>query len=80
MIKVRIVPAIGGGPAVELDVAENETIGSVKERVCGMKRLPPNFVHLVFRGNRYRDDQTLKEIGVGDLDKLTLITRTTGGG
>lgn len=78
-MKIRIVPAVGGGPPIELDVPPSASIGAVKMRVCAMKKLRPDDTRLTYRGRALGDNETLSSAGVVDGDKLVLITRTVGG-
>ncbi len=75
---VRIVSAIGGG-VTDIDVAENTTIGELKRMVARERRIPASTILLVFRGQQLQDNDSLIDCGVGDYDKLYLITRTEGG-
>ena len=43
------------------------------------KRIPARSVILVFQGKQLDESETLKSAGIEDLDKLYMITRTTGG-
>jgi hypothetical protein len=79
VMKIRIVPAVGGGNPIELEVSPSTTIGAIRAKVCAMKRLPPDTTRLTYRGRALKDVETLESIGVQDGDKLILITRTVGG-
>ena len=78
-MKIRIVPAVGGGPPIELDVPPNASIGAIKMKVCAMRRLRPDDTRLTYKGRALNDSETLAAAGVVDGDKLVLITRTVGG-
>ncbi|MCS7145939.1 MAG: ubiquitin-like domain-containing protein [Nitrososphaerota archaeon] len=78
-MKVRVVPAVGGGPPIELDVPPNASIGAVKMRVCAIKKLRPEDARLTFKGRALNDSETIASAGVTEGDKLVLITRTVGG-
>ncbi|GBC71936.1 MAG: ubiquitin-like domain-containing protein [Nitrososphaerota archaeon] len=78
-MKIRIVPAVGGGPPIELDVPPNASIGAVKMRVCAIKKLRPEDARLTFKGRALSDSETISSAGVTEGDKLVLITRTVGG-
>lgn len=79
VMKIRIVPAVGGGNPIELEVSPSTTIGAIRAKVCAMKKLPPDTTRLTYRGRALKDTETLESIGVQDGDKLILITRTVGG-
>jgi hypothetical protein len=79
VMKIRIVPAVGGGNPIELEVSPSTTIGAIRAKVCAMKKLPPDTTRLTYRGRALKDVETLESIGVQDGDKLILITRTVGG-
>lgn len=78
-LKIRIVPAVGGGPPIELDVPATASIGAIKMRVCAMKKLRPDDTRLTYKGRALNDTETLASAGVAEGDKLVLITRTVGG-
>lgn len=77
-MKVTVVSAIGGGE-LTVSVEENSLVKDIKAQVAREKRIPPQMVIVVFRGQQLDDFMTLDEAGVGPLDKLYLITRTEGG-
>ncbi|MDT7878584.1 MAG: ubiquitin-like domain-containing protein [Candidatus Caldarchaeales archaeon] len=79
IMKIRVVPAVGGGPPLELDVPPNASIGAVKMRVCTIKKLRPEDARLTYKGRALGDNETLASAGVVEGDKLVLITRTVGG-
>lgn len=78
-MKIKIVPAVGGGSPLELEVAPNATIGAIKTKVCAIKKLPPDTTHLTYKGRALKETDTLASLGISDGDKLVLITRTVGG-
>ncbi len=78
-MKIKVVPAVGGGSPLELDVAPTATVGAVKTKVCAIKRLPPDTTRLTYKGRALKDTDTLSSLGVAEGDKLVLITRTVGG-
>jgi hypothetical protein len=78
-MKVRIVPAVGGGPPLEIDVPPSTTIGAIKLRVCAMKKLRPDDTRLTYKNRALADTETLESAGVSEGDKLVLVTRTVGG-
>ncbi|MCX8203042.1 MAG: ubiquitin family protein [Nitrososphaeria archaeon] len=78
-MRVRIVPAVGGGPPLEIDVPSNTTVGAIKLRVCAMKKLRPDDAKLTYKGRALGDTETLESAGVAEGDKLVLVTRTVGG-
>jgi len=78
-MKIKIVPAVGGGSPLELEVSPNATIGAVRTKVCAIKKLPPDTTRLTYKGRALKDTETLESIGATDGDKFVLITRTVGG-
>ncbi|MCS7142661.1 MAG: ubiquitin family protein [Aigarchaeota archaeon] len=78
-MKIRVVPAVGGGPPIELDVPPNASIGAIKLKVCSMKKLRPDDTRLTYKGRALNDSDILSAVGVEEGDKLVLITRTVGG-
>ncbi len=77
-MKIKVVSAIGGNEEI-LSVMETSSVQEVKEMIASRKRIPPDTVIVVFRGQQLQDNQTLAAAQVGDGDKLYLITRTVGG-
>lgn len=78
-MKIKIVPAVGGGAPLELDVPPNSTIGAIRSKVSAIKKLPPDSTRLTYKGRALKDTETLQSLGVQEGDKLVLITRTVGG-
>ncbi|MEM1574932.1 MAG: ubiquitin-like domain-containing protein [Nitrososphaerota archaeon] len=78
-MKIKVIPAVGGGSPLELEVSPEATIGAIKAKVCAIKRLPPDTTRLTYRGRAVKDTDTLANLGVSEGDKLVLITRTVGG-
>jgi ubiquitin-like protein Nedd8 len=77
-MQIHIVQAIGGGQ-ITLQCEKTDSIASIKEQVAQQKRIPARSVILVFQGKQLDESETLKSAGIDDLDKLYMITRTTGG-
>ena len=77
-MKIKVVSAIGGNEEI-LSVMETSTVQEVKEMIASRKRIPPDTVIVVFRGQQLQDNQSLAAAQVSDGDKLYLITRTVGG-
>jgi hypothetical protein len=77
-MQIHIVQAIGGGQ-ITLPCEKTDSIASIKEQVAQQKRIPARSVILVFQGKQLDESETLKSAGIEDLDKLYMITRTTGG-
>lgn len=77
-MQIHIVQAIGGGQ-ITLSCQKTDSIAAIKEQVAQQKRIPARSVILVFQGKQLDESETLKSAGISDLDKLYMITRTTGG-
>lgn len=77
-MKIKVVSAIGGNEEI-LSVMESSTVQEVKEMIASRKRIPPDTVIVVYRGQQLQDNQTLSAASVSEGDKLYLITRTVGG-
>ncbi len=77
-MQINIVQAIGGGQ-ITLQCENTDSIAAIKQKVAQQKRIPPASVILVFQGKQLDESETLKSAGIEDLDKLYMITRTTGG-
>ena len=77
-MQIHIVQAIGGGQ-ITLSCQKTDSIAAIKEQVAQQKRIPARSVILVFQGKQLDESETMKSAGISDLDKLYMITRTTGG-
>ena len=77
-MQISIVQAIGGGQ-ITLNCEKTDSLASIKERVARDKNIPARSVILVFQGKQLDESENLKSAGIEDLDKLYMITRTTGG-
>ncbi len=79
-MKIKVIPAVGGGAPLELEVSPNATIGAIKAKVCAIKKLPLDTTYLTYKGRALKETETLSNIGISEGDKLVIITRTVGGG
>ncbi|MCS7136296.1 MAG: ubiquitin-like domain-containing protein [Nitrososphaerota archaeon] len=79
-MKIKVIPAVGGGSPLELEVSPNATIGAIKTKVCAIKKLPPDTTYLTYKGRALKETETLASLGISEGDKLVIITRTVGGG
>ena len=77
-MQINIVQAIGGGQ-ITINCEKTDSLASIKERVAKDKNIPARSVILVFQGKQLDESETIKTAGIEDLDKLYMITRTTGG-
>jgi ubiquitin-like protein Nedd8 len=77
-MQINVVQAIGGGE-ITLTCEKHDSIAAIKEKVAREKNIPPRSVILVFQGKQLDESETLKSAGIEDMDKLYMITRTTGG-
>ena len=77
-MQISIVQAIGGGQ-ITIECEKTDSLASIKEKVARDKKIPARSVILVFQGKQLDESETLKSAGIEDLDKLYMITRTTGG-
>jgi len=77
-MQINVVQAIGGGE-ITLTCEKTDSVAAIKERVAQQKRIPARSVILVFQGKQLNESETLKTAGIEDMDKLYMITRTTGG-
>ncbi len=77
-MQITIVQAIGGGE-ITLDCEKSNSIAAIKDQVAREKKIPARSVILVFQGKQLDESETLKSAGIEDMDKLYMITRTTGG-
>ncbi|MFX0015551.1 MAG: ubiquitin family protein [Promethearchaeota archaeon] len=77
-MQINVVQAIGGGE-LTLSCEKTDSVAAIKERVAQTKRIPARSVILVFQGKQLDESETLKSAGIEDMDKLYMITRTTGG-
>lgn len=77
-MQINVVQAIGGGE-ITMTCDKTDSVAAIKERVAQEKRIPARSVILVFQGKQLDESETLKSAGIEDMDKLYMITRTTGG-
>ena len=77
-MQINVVQAIGGGE-ITMTCDKTDSVAAIKERVAQQKRIPARSVILVFQGKQLDESETLKSAGIEDMDKLYMITRTTGG-
>lgn len=77
-MQINVVQAIGGGE-ITMTCDRTDSVAAIKERVAQQKKIPARSVILVFQGKQLDESETLKSAGIEDMDKLYMITRTTGG-
>lgn len=77
-VRVKVVSVIGGD-SWDIDVQPDTYVKQVKKEVAKRKKVSEDVIAIAFRGFQVDEDQTLKELGVEDGDKLYVIVRTTGG-
>lgn len=78
-MKVKVIPAIGGGEATEVDVEPKETVGGLKQKICEIRKIPSNVARLTFKGKAPDEGTSMSTLDVKEGDKFVLITRTVGG-
>lgn len=78
-MKVKVIPAIGGGEATEVEVEPKETVGALKQKVCQVRKIPADVTRLTFKGKAPDESMSMSALDVKEGDKFVLITRTVGG-
>lgn len=62
-----------------LDVCENETVESLKERLSNSEGIPADEQVLTFAGKPLDDDESLEAFGITDMSTISLEVRMLGG-
>lgn len=70
---------INGSHTSVLNVADNETVFSVKERLANSDGIPCEEQMLSFAGRPLEDEDTLSSYGITDLSTLSVDVRMLGG-
>lgn len=58
----------------DIEVSGSTTGGDLKDRVCKLEGVPSQNARLLFGGRAIKDNATLKELGLGEGDRFTLVT------
>ena len=61
---------------ISLNIKSNETIGSVKPRICNQVNCPPDQQHLYFNGEQLVDSCTFDQLGVPERVSLSFAPRS----
>ncbi len=68
------------GTTLTLDVADNESIGSIKNRIHEKQGIPQDQQRLVFNGKQLEDNMTIQDYNIQADANIHLVLRLRGGG
>jgi len=76
---MRLVIKTLTGKTITLDVAPEETIMNVKQKISQKEDvLPANEIRLIFRGQQLTDDNSVQDYGLTENSTVFIITRLQG--
>jgi len=67
------------GKTFPVSMRQNDTVGSLKDRIQDKEGIPPNQQRLVHAGKQLEDGRTLASYNVQHGDKMNLVLRMIGG-
>lgn len=85
-----LIPMLGGGQkqifiktlqgkTMTIDVSDDDTIESIKEKIFEKEGIPIEQQRLVFNGKQLEDNQTINGYGIDDGSSIHLVLRLRGG-
>jgi ubiquitin C len=67
------------GNSITLDVSQDDTIQSVKEKIQEKQGIPIEQQRLIFNGKQLEDDKTVNDYNIEDMANIHLVLRLRGG-
>ena len=67
------------GNTITLDVSQDDTIQSVKDKIQEKQGIPVEQQRLIFNGKQLEDDKTVNDYNIEDMANIHLVLRLRGG-
>ena len=68
------------GRDIDLNVEPSDTVKNIRTKIHSKEGIPPPQFHLIFGGQRLKDEKTLADYNIVDKSVLYLTLRLSGGG
>ena len=70
---MEVTIKLPGGKAITLHLESNDTIKTVKSRICSQTEIPVDQQNLIYKGTKLPDDKTISCLNIEDKSTMYLI-------